>query len=740
MNNFNRRDILKCSTIGFISINVFSASIKAQQIGTRNTWPTIQNNPQNTGQSGLSGPVDEANKQWSVDYSDSGGVSPIISEDYVLFDGTVLNKRDGSGVRNESWYGTPVIRDNIYYCLNSEGVEARQIDTGDVVWTSTPSISLSNLSNIKYFDDKLYYTAETSEDNYDCFAVNAKNGEKVWNSPAGRVSPGGIAVTDEEIYISIHRNNPHSVGTVSTIISLDTTTGERVWTPYPNVGTGSRMVAPTADEDNIYISNDGVLYCIDKVTKTELWKYDLNGETSSSPAVSNDILIGGSENNIFAIDTSNGDEIWSISSEYIGVSPIICDGIVYVGDIEQSFYAIDLQDGSVLWEYQSEDGFNEAPALSDGNLYIVESAGLLGQSLHCLSDIENTEPEAKIKYSPEDPITDQEIQFDASNSEDDHGIESYNWKFNNGNNGSKSGITVTKSFSQPGSHNVKLQITDEYGLTDSNNVDIRVSRPAEVPDASFDYTPSKPSRGDEVQFDASSSVSPDGYLTDYVWDIEGEKKTGEKVTHTFEQPGEYSISLEVSDDTGLSNSTKKSIEVIREKLSAEITGDRTDIYVGQEAIINLSLVNFITNNSLTIQLILQKPSGVSVSGISGADEGSGQYTAVSELPPGGETNIMIRLSANEPGKFEITGRVIYIDEHNNENDQILDAVTVEAEQSTSSDNTPSDNTEEDITSDNIEENTTSDDSPGFGIGSSLASIGGAYLALRRLTDPGESKE
>jgi len=186
-------------------------------------------------------------------------------------------------------------------------------------------------------------------------------------------------------------------------------------------------------------------------------------------------------------------------------------------------------------------------------------------------------------------------------------------------------------------------VTDIQGLTDSTNQIIEVSRPAEVPEAQFSYAPEAPRRDESVRFDAAGSTSSDGVITEYEWTIDGQQQYGEEVTHTFEESGEHSISLEVTDDTNLSDSTQKFVTVEDEQLSVSMRGDRTEVSVGEEAFIELSLVNFLTNDSITAQLILQLPSGVSMSGVSGADEGSGQTTAVTNVDPGSETNILVRL-------------------------------------------------------------------------------------------------
>ena len=77
--------------------------------------------------------------------------------------------------------------------------------------------------------------------------------------------------------------------------------------------------------------------------------------------------------------------------------------------------------------------------------------------------------------------------------------------------------------------------------------------------------------------------------------------------------------------------------------------------MNNETTITLSVVNPLIEDELTVQLLLQPPSGVSITGVRGADEGSAQMTAVATVDSGEETNIAIGLQVNEPGRFEIDG-------------------------------------------------------------------------------------
>ncbi len=81
------------------------------------------------------------------------------------------------------------------------------------------------------------------------------------------------------------------------------------------------------------------------------------------------------------------------------------------------------------------------------------------------------------------------------------------------------------------------------------------------PVASFSWQPGTPVSGETVVFSAAGSDDPDGWLTGYTWSIEGSTLYGEQVSHHFAGPGTYEVSLTVTDNDGLSNTSSGTVEV-----------------------------------------------------------------------------------------------------------------------------------------------------------------------------------
>jgi len=81
-----------------------------------------------------------------------------------------------------------------------------------------------------------------------------------------------------------------------------------------------------------------------------------------------------------------------------------------------------------------------------------------------------------------------------------------------------------------------------------------------VPRAEFTFTEAYPTTEENVTFDASDSYDPDGTIVSYEWDFgDGTIGTGMVTTHSYDVEGSYTITLQVTDDDGLSDDATATI-------------------------------------------------------------------------------------------------------------------------------------------------------------------------------------
>ena len=158
-------------------------------------------------------------------------------------------------------------------------------------------------------------------------------------------------------------------------------------------------------------------------------------------------------------------------------------------------------------------------------------------------DKENKKPEAKIEYSL---LEENIVAFDGSQSSDEDGtIVSYSWDFGDGSIGS--GVTVTHAYNEPGNYKVTLTVTDDGSTQDTYNKEI-VTKENKKPEAKIEYSLLEENI---VAFDGSQSSDEDGTIVSYSWDFgDGSIGSGVTVTHTYNEPGNYKVTLTVTDDDG----------------------------------------------------------------------------------------------------------------------------------------------------------------------------------------------
>jgi PKD repeat protein len=154
----------------------------------------------------------------------------------------------------------------------------------------------------------------------------------------------------------------------------------------------------------------------------------------------------------------------------------------------------------------------------------------------------------------------ESISFTGSNSTDDNGNNDliYAWNFGDGSTSSE--MDPTHLYEEPGEYTVNLVVTNEFGLTDETSLAITVTeRTLVAPRASISFTGINSLTGPAplaVGFIGSGSEDDIGIVT-YEWDFgDGFSATGEVTEHTFETPGEYMVSLTVTDTDGLTDSAQ----------------------------------------------------------------------------------------------------------------------------------------------------------------------------------------
>lgn len=220
-------------------------------------------------------------------------------------------------------------------------------------------------------------------------------------------------------------------------------------------------------------------------------------------------------------------------------------------------------------------------------------------------DVEETMA-ARFDFSPANPVIDETVTFDASESVYFAGdIERYKWDFDDGTTITTSDNIVTHEYAEAGTYSVNLTIETDDGERANRVQDITVSRPS--PTASFTFDPEVPGVNEDVTFDATDSESPAGTIEEYQWDFDDgteEVTVDETITHSFSEEDTYTVSLTVVDDEDETTTTVEEVPVQPSFFTVTITDTNAPITAGETLEVTVNVENTGSNDDTqTIELL-----------------------------------------------------------------------------------------------------------------------------------------
>lgn len=208
------------------------------------------------------------------------------------------------------------------------------------------------------------------------------------------------------------------------------------------------------------------------------------------------------------------------------------------------------------WDFDSD---GEADASAETAQYTFQEAGTYLVTVTVTDAEENSSTDTVtvevISQGLQAALTVDEIEgevpltvtFDASGSSyQDGSIVSYRWDFGDGSPTRIDTASVSYRYTTVGSYTATVTAISNDGKEDTTSVNITV-RPVSV-QACFTPSATTGPAPLSVTFDPSCSS---GTITRYYWDFTGSTSRDRKPTYTFQNPGNYSVTLEVSDNSNI---------------------------------------------------------------------------------------------------------------------------------------------------------------------------------------------
>jgi PKD repeat protein len=202
----------------------------------------------------------------------------------------------------------------------------------------------------------------------------------------------------------------------------------------------------------------------------------------------------------------------------------------------------------------------------------------------------NRAPIADFTQSLPNPTTGQLLTLSSTSTDPDGTIVSYAWAIDHdGLFDDGTGSRTSRSFTFPGTRNVKLRVTDNDGVSTTVTKTVTIANRAPV--GVIDIAPAAPLVGEEVTFSSGSS-DPDGTITSLAWALDSDGAfddgTTGTVKRTYTEPGDYPVKLRVRDNDGGETTVNRTITVGNRAPTAAFSFAPAAPLVGEEVTLTSS--------------------------------------------------------------------------------------------------------------------------------------------------------
>ena len=198
----------------------------------------------------------------------------------------------------------------------------------------------------------------------------------------------------------------------------------------------------------------------------------------------------------------------------------------------------------------------------------------------------NKKPICEMMANPKTGDAPLQVNFNGGGSYDPDGnIITYDWKMGDGHQ--RLGEDVSYTYNTPGTYTANLVVFDNKGERSANvcKTTIKVKEKKieknKPPICEMDVSPKSGKEPLQVHFDGGTSYDIDGNIEKFEWRLgDGEERSSEDFSYTYDNPGTYTASLVVYDDKGerSKNTCRTTIKVEKQK-EEKIVKDKDPVCV-----------------------------------------------------------------------------------------------------------------------------------------------------------------
>lgn len=324
------------------------------------------------------GPEEDVTRQWTAEAPEQTR-APVVADGRVFATGggdvVAFDAVDGSALwqfTTEADRVTPatVVGDTVLTCSKSSTYALSVVD-GRLRW-QRDDVGMNGVGLPVADDDTFYVVGSGSPGPF--YALSIADGTTRWTSTNeyGMISCRS-ALADGALVATPG----------STVVAVDTETGEELWTWGSQQRQDVRSTPAIADGTVYFWNQGGLVFALDLETGGEVWNYNaesMNTKDLALSVVDGTLLVPG-DRGLEAIDAESGEQRWrrEIAGE---VAPVVAGDTIYAsatnrekddGTFATPFVAgYTLEDGMKRWEHSIDDNrpVGMKPAVADGTLFV----------------------------------------------------------------------------------------------------------------------------------------------------------------------------------------------------------------------------------------------------------------------------------------------------------------------------------------------------------------------------------
>ncbi len=228
-------------------------------------------------------------------------------------------------------------------------------------------------------------TAYVGDEQGDVYAVDANTGQIRWTKTVPGEARGPITVAQGLVFV-VALPQTAQQQTLASVVALDASTGEQVWTFAPRAGTVFASLGSVSN-GTLLVSfregaSSGVVYGLGASDGSTKWSTRVAYFTSplTSPAVKDGhVFVGSFTGGIERLEAGSGTRDWlfQYNQQVFRSSPVVVGGVVLLGLNDGSLGAVDISTGHLIWQSAATPGLVGSMAVA-GDLVIAVKGGNRG--------------------------------------------------------------------------------------------------------------------------------------------------------------------------------------------------------------------------------------------------------------------------------------------------------------------------------------------------------------------------